>query len=80
MISSARTRMDSGILMPSALAVLRFTTRLNLVGCSNRAGDWWEQELGRLAVRLGYLSVPFWADRLLRQPLIDRAQHRQDFA
>src|SRR5207248_7231367 len=32
--SSARSRNDSGIVIPSALAVLRFTTSSNLVGCS----------------------------------------------
>ena len=32
--SSARSRIDSGIVMPSALAVLRLTTSSNLVGCS----------------------------------------------
>lgn len=30
----ARNRIDSGTLMPSAFAVLRLTTRSNLVGCS----------------------------------------------
>src|SRR6516164_4190779 len=34
MTSSARSRNDSGIAKPSALAVVRFTTRSNLVGCS----------------------------------------------
>ncbi len=32
--SSARTRMDCGIVMPRALAVLRLTTSSNRVGCS----------------------------------------------
>src|SRR5262249_40302393 len=32
--SSARNRNDSGIIRPSALAVLRLTTRSNLTGCS----------------------------------------------
>src|SRR5262249_33876413 len=32
--SSARSRIDSGIVMPSALAVFRLTTSSNLVGCS----------------------------------------------
>src|SRR5262245_4827589 len=32
--SSARSRNDSGIWRPSALAVVRLTTRSNLVGCS----------------------------------------------
>src|SRR5262245_48499223 len=32
--SSARSRIDSGIVMPSALAVLRLTTSSNFVGCS----------------------------------------------
>src|SRR5262245_65008113 len=32
--SSARPRNDPGIVRPSALAVVRFTTRSNLVGCS----------------------------------------------
>src|SRR6516165_3571155 len=32
--SSARSRNDSGIVSPSALAVVRLTTRSNLVGCS----------------------------------------------
>src|SRR5215831_8397366 len=32
--SSARSRNDSGIVRPSALAVVRLITRLNLVGCS----------------------------------------------
>jgi len=32
--SSARSRNDSGIVKPSALAVVRLTTRSNLVGCS----------------------------------------------
>ena len=38
--SSARSRIDSGILMPSALAVLRFTVSTYWVGCSmgNSAG------------------------------------------
>jgi hypothetical protein len=31
--SSARDRNSGGIVMPSALAVLRFTTKYNLVGC-----------------------------------------------
>jgi hypothetical protein len=34
MISSARISIDSGIVMPRALAALRFTTSLNLVDCS----------------------------------------------
>jgi hypothetical protein len=34
MTASARSRNDSGIAKPSALAVLRFTTSLNFVGCS----------------------------------------------
>jgi hypothetical protein len=34
MVSSARTRIVSGTLMRSSLAVLRFTTSLYLVGCS----------------------------------------------
>ena len=33
MSSSAAVSIDSGTLMPNALAVLRFTTSLNLVGC-----------------------------------------------
>jgi hypothetical protein len=33
-ITSARARRDSGIASPSALAVLRFMTSINLVGCS----------------------------------------------
>jgi hypothetical protein len=33
-ISSARTRNDSGIVKPSALAVTRLMTSSNLVGCS----------------------------------------------
>ena len=32
--SSTRTRNDSGIVSPSALAVVRLTTRSNFVGCS----------------------------------------------
>src|SRR2546425_7156698 len=32
--SSARSKNDSGIVRPSALAVVRFMTRSNLVGCS----------------------------------------------
>ena len=32
--SSARNRIDSGMVMPRALAVLRLTTSSNLVGCS----------------------------------------------
>src|SRR5205823_1500994 len=32
--SSARTRIVGGIMRPSAFAVVRFTTRSNLVGCS----------------------------------------------
>src|SRR3954466_3178730 len=32
--SSARARSDCGTVRRSALAVIRFTTRLNLVGCS----------------------------------------------
>src|SRR5690242_8513727 len=32
--SSARSRMDSGMVMSSALAVFRLTTKSNLVGCS----------------------------------------------
>jgi hypothetical protein len=32
--SSVRKRKDSGTVSPSALAVLRLTTRLNLTGCS----------------------------------------------
>ena len=35
MTSSARTRNDSGIFNPIALAVFRLMTRSNLVGCSN---------------------------------------------
>ena len=31
--SSARTRIDGGIVKPSALAVFRFTPSSNLVGC-----------------------------------------------
>src|SRR6266568_3452542 len=31
---SARARIDCGILIPSALAVFRFTTSSNLVGCA----------------------------------------------
>src|SRR3989449_3955235 len=34
MISSARARMDGGIVSPSALAVLRLITSSNFVGCS----------------------------------------------
>src|SRR5262245_13442057 len=34
MISSARTRMDCGIVRPRALAVLRLMTSSNFVGCS----------------------------------------------
>src|SRR5262249_52817365 len=34
MISSARTRMDCGIVNPRAVAVLRLMTNSNLVGCS----------------------------------------------
>src|SRR6516162_2112586 len=32
--SSARTMIEGGIVMPSALAVLRLITSLNLLGCS----------------------------------------------
>src|SRR5262249_21776778 len=32
--SSARSRIESGIVMPSALAVFRLTINSNLVGCS----------------------------------------------
>jgi hypothetical protein len=38
--SSARSRIDSGIVMPSALAVLRLTTSSNLVGCSIGRSLW----------------------------------------
>src|ERR1700676_4785375 len=34
MTSSARARISGGMVMPSALAVLRLTTRVNRVGCS----------------------------------------------
>lgn len=34
MTSSARSNIDRGIVMPSALAVLRSMTRYNLVACS----------------------------------------------
>lgn len=36
--SVARNMIDSGTLMRSALAVFKFTTKSNLVGCSN--GNW----------------------------------------
>lgn len=34
MTSSARNRIESGIVMPSAFAVFRLTTSVNVVGCS----------------------------------------------
>ncbi len=38
--SSAAKRMPFGIVMPSALAVLRLTTNSNLVGCFDRQFGW----------------------------------------
>src|SRR5262249_14287759 len=37
--SSARSRNDSGIVRPSAFAVVRLMTRSNLVGCSTGRAD-----------------------------------------
>jgi hypothetical protein len=80
-ISSARSKNDSGIVSPSALAVLRLTTSSNLVGCSlpSYACAALGRHPGARLLRAGLFAAFFEKfGSLLCTQLVERLEHQTD--